>query len=301
MDILVVGGAGFIGSNLVEAINKEHNVTVMDNFITGSLENLSDIGPVRIIHVPADGKKALPDSTDVIFFEAGSSSAPMYMPDPSAAIKNTLMDFIEYLNYAKEQDAKIIYATSSSLYSRCKPPHREDMQIVPGTFYEATRLAIENYAKIYTELYGVKAIGLRYFSVYGPKEEAKKRFANLISQFMWAMAKEESPVVYGDGNQTRDFTYVKDVVRANLLAMKSGKTGIFNIGTGVSHTVNDMIRILNECMGKDIKPKYVANPIKNYVYDTLADTMKSEKELGFKAEYSLRKGIQELVKRNEAC
>jgi UDP-glucose 4-epimerase len=142
----------------------------------------------------------------------------------------------------------------------------------------------------------MQIIGLRYFSVYGPHEENKKSYANLISQFMWAIRKGEQPIVYGDGSQKRDFTYVDDIVEANMLAMKSAiGLGVFNAGTGKAIAINEMIELLNRKMGTNLKPKYIPNPISNYVHYTLADTKKAEKELGFKAKVSLEEGIAKLV------
>ena len=142
----------------------------------------------------------------------------------------------------------------------------------------------------------MKVIGLRYFSVYGPHEKSKGKYANLISQFLWNLQKDESPVVYGDGTQTRDFIYVDDVIEANMLAMDSERRfGIFNVGTGRSITVNEMVDLLNKKLGKNIKPRYIENPLRNYVQHTLADTSKAEKELGFKAKTSLEQGIDKLI------
>ncbi len=142
----------------------------------------------------------------------------------------------------------------------------------------------------------MKIIGLRYFSVYGPHEKSKGKYANLVSQFLWAMMEGKQPVIYGDGAQTRDFTYVEDVVRANLLAMKSDVNfGIYNVGTGKTYTLNQLVGILNQKLGILLSPQYVENKIKNYVQATLADTAKAKKELGFEAKISLEEGIDRLI------
>jgi UDP-glucose 4-epimerase len=157
--------------------------------------------------------------------------------------------------------------------------------------------AREGIARIYTELYGMNLVGLRYFSVYGPHEQHKGKYANNISQFLWEMAKGARPVIYGDGSQTRDFTFIDDVVEANILAMRSKLRGeIINIGTGVSYSFNSIIEKLNGAMGTTIAPKYVKNPLKNYVAHTLADTSKAEKLIGFRANVSLDEGIKRTVK-----
>ncbi len=171
------------------------------------------------------------------------------------------------------------------------------MPIYVTDYYTECRYAIERLAKLYNMLFDVKSVGMRFFSIYGPKEEYKGKYANIVTQFLWSMLKDESPVIFGDGNQTRDFTYVTDVVEALILAMKKDfEYEIFNVGTGVAHTFNEVVDLLNRLLGKNIQPVYRPNPIKNYVYHTLADTSKAEKVLGFKAKVNLEKGVSELIK-----
>ena len=167
------------------------------------------------------------------------------------------------------------------------------MPVKPGSFYEYSFYVREQAAELYAELYGLRVVGLRYFSVYGPHEEYKGRYANNISQFLWDMLKGKGPVLYGDGMQTRDFTYIDDVVEANILAMRSGLKGeVINVGTGVETTFNEIIKLLNAELGTNIEPTYIPNPIKNYVYRTQADTSKAYRLLKFKARTKLRAGIK---------
>ena len=142
---------------------------------------------------------------------------------------------------------------------------------------------------------GVSSAGMRFFSVYGPKEDAKKQYANMITQFLWQLQDGKTPLVYGDGLQTRDFTFVKDVVRALRLAMHSDYHGILNVGTGKAYSFNEVIEILSRKLGSDRMPEYMANPISNYVSHTLADTSKAEKEIGFRAQISLEAGIDAII------
>ena len=196
---------------------------------------------------------------------------------------------------------KVVYASSSSIYNGNKVPFREDMPIYVTDYYTECRYAIERLAKLYNILHGVKSVGLRFFSIYGPKEKFKGKYANIISQFLWAMLKDEPPVIFGDGTQTRDFTHVYDVVDALLLAWKRDfECEIFNVGTGVAHSFNEIVEILNRILGKNIRPIYKPNPIKNYVYHTLADTTKAERQLGFKAKIPLEEGIRSLIKEAES-
>ena len=192
---------------------------------------------------------------------------------------------------------KVIYASTSSLYGDFEPPHREDMNVYPRTLYEYTMFAREHLARTYYWAFGVKSIGLRYFSVYGPNELHKGRYANVITQFLWCLLKRKQPVIYGDGLQTRDFTFVLDVAEATIMAMESEdiECDIFNVGTGVETTFREIVRMLNNALGTDIRAKYVPNPIKKYVYRTKADTTKAEKILGFKARVDVKSGIEKMV------
>jgi UDP-glucose 4-epimerase len=222
----------------------------------------------------------------------------MYRNNPKL-VGEAINDAITVFEYAKKKECNVVYASSSSLYNGNKPPYREDMPIYVTDYYTECRYAIERLAKLYNTLYGVKSIGLRFFSVYGPREKYKGKYANIITQFLWAMLKDEQPVIFGDGNQTRDFIYVGDIVKALMLAMeKDFEYEIFNVGTGVVYSFNQIIDSLNELIGKNIKPIYKPNPIKNYVNDTLADTVKAEKMLGFKAKTTLKDGITRLIQEN---
>ena len=218
----------------------------------------------------------------------------MYKATPFL-VGEAINGFISVLETARRSGARLVYASSSSLYSGLLPPHREDMTIAVTDYYTEGRLAMERLAELYHRLYGVGSAGMRFFSVYGPREESKKQYANMVSQFLWQMRRGEEPVIYGDGSQTRDFTHVYDVVRALRLAMESDFQGVLNVGTGRACSFNEVIGMINAELGTDIKQKYVENPIKNYVQDTLADTGKCQEALGFQARISLEEGIRGLV------
>ena len=295
MKVVVTGGCGFIGSNLVERLVKEgHSVVVFDNLHTGSLKNIEGLN-VEFFNEPYSKLDELVPEAEVIFHLGIPSSSPMYKKNPKLVGK-AINDAIEVLEYAKKIGCKVVYASSSSIYNGNPVPYREDMPVYVTDYYTECRYAIERLAKLYHSLFGVKSVGLRFFSVYGPKEEFKKQYANIVSQFLWAMRRDEQPVIFGDGTQTRDFTHVYDVVDALLLAWKKDfECEIFNVGTGVAHSFNEVVEILNRILGKNIKPIYRPNPIKNYVYHTLADTTKAEKLLGFKAKISLEEGLRSIL------
>jgi UDP-glucose 4-epimerase len=222
----------------------------------------------------------------------------MFEPDPRRGVEVNVMGGLNLLQASAEAGVeRLVYASTSSLYGSQPVPWREDMPIpfAPNA-YAASKLAFEYLAKLYSNRGQVETVGLRYFSVYGPGEEPKGQYANMVSQFLWAIRKGDQPVVYGDGNQTRDFTYVDDVVRANFHALKTKSVGeIFNVGTGMETTISDMVNMLGDSLGKLAKPRYVPNPIRNYVYRTMADTSRAKKLLGFRAEVPLKDGIGRLA------
>jgi UDP-glucose 4-epimerase len=298
MEIIVTGGCGFIGSNLVESlINERHSVNVFDNMNTGNPNNLKGL-EAKIFSEPYSKIGSLVQKPDMIFHLGIPSSSPMYRNNPEL-VGEAINDAITVFEYAKKKECKVVYASSSSLYNGNKPPYHEDMPIYVTDYYTECRYSIERLAKLYNTLYGVKSIGLRFFSVYGPREKYKGKYANIITQFLWAMLKDDQPVIFGDGNQTRDFIYVGDIVKALMFATKKDfEYEIFNVGTGVAYSFNQIIDSLNELIGKNIKPIYKPNPIKNYVNDTLANTAKAEKMLGFKAKTTLKDGIAQLIQEN---
>jgi UDP-glucose 4-epimerase len=294
MKFIVTGGAGFIGSHLAEElIKKGCDVIVIDDLSLGVKENI----PKEATFIKGSSSKVseIPGLIDGIFHLGIPSSSPMYKEDPYLVGK-TINEAIAIFEYARKNQCKIVYASTSSIYNRNPIPYKEDMPIHVTDYYTECRYAIERLARLYYDLYNVKSIGLRLFSVYGPREEHKGKYANIISQFLWAILKDQSPIIYGDGNQTRDFIYVSDVVNAFILAMFSNiDCDVFNVGTGKNYSFNEVINLLNKCLGKDIKPIYKPNPIKNYVYHTLADTTKAEKVLKFKAKVSLEEGIRNII------
>ncbi|MBN2478043.1 NAD-dependent epimerase/dehydratase family protein [Candidatus Micrarchaeota archaeon] len=295
MKIISTGAAGFIGSNLTKRlVNEGHQVLAVDNMHTGSEENLKGIDVELMKCDSGEVEKWGSFEPEAIFHNGIYSSSPMYVQNPYLTSK-VIDEFLHILEYARKNDAKVVYASSSSVYNSIKPPHKEEMVPLVKDFYTEARYPMDRLGILYNEFYGIQVTGLRYFSVYGPNEKSKGKYANLISQFLWAIKKGEKPVVYGDGNQTRDFTYVDDVVEANILSMDKGISGVFNVGTGKYITINNMIKLLNEKMGTNLEPEYVENPIKNYVYETQADVEKAREVLGFEAKVKLEEGIEKLV------
>lgn len=300
--ILVTGGAGFIGSNIAKRlVELGHEVSVADNLFLGRVSNLRGL-KVKFYRMDLRDEK-LTDKLfkkgkfEYVFHEAACSSAPMFDKDPRHAVDVNVRGFMNVMQAATRGGVKrVVYASTSSIYHDLTPPHIETMIVTPKSFYTISKYLTELCAKQYLDEYGLESIGMRYFSVYGPNELHKGRYANIISQFLWVMRKGQRPVIYGDGEQARDFTYVDDVVDANLRAMNGGKPGeVYNIGTGNVTTFNQVVELLNLFLGKKIKPKYIPNPIHNYVPLTGASIEKARKELGFVSRYELKDGIEKLV------
>jgi len=304
MKVVVTGGAGFIGSNIVlRLVELGHEVTVLDNFSLGIEKNISSVRKqINIIKGDLLNEKLVRNAfkgADIVFNEAAASSSPMFFKNLKEAVSVNVEGFINVLNAARDNGVKkMIYASTSVVYGNRNQPLSEEMPLQPSNFYAASKLMNEHLARIFGQEYGLETVGFRYMSVYGPNEESKGIYANLVSQFLWAMRKNEQPVIYGDGKQTRDFIYVKDVVEANILAMESKKKmmgEIFNIGTGRCWSLNELIGILNKFLKKSIKPKYIEMPIKNYMASQLSDNKKINSVLGFKPKYMLEDGIKDMI------
>jgi len=295
--ILVTGGAGFIGSNLANELSKNHKVIVIDNLFLGDPKNLEkrvkfykmDTRELKIINEGFVAPRLRDDGYilevpvfrkfDYIFHFGNASSAPMYENDLKFSWQMTVDGFIEILKFAEiNKVKKLIYASTSSIYG-------------PETYYTTAFKTMEHLAN----LSPLETIGLRFFSVYGPNETHKGKYANVVTQFLWCMSKGRRPVIYGDGSQTRDFIYVGDVVRACILAMKKGRKGVYDIGTGKSYTFNEVVDLLNFKLGKKIKPKYVPNPINRYVYHTLCKDFSARDVFGFEPKVDLEEGIDKII------
>lgn len=290
MKSLVVGGAGFIGSNLAHRLD---DVTVVDCLLTGHRDNV----PAGAEYLEGDActrLSDLPDDFDAIFHFGGASSAPLFDEDPMRASDATVL-FQHVLEKARACDAPVAFASTSSMYQGCPKPYREDMHVQPQTLYEFSKFSMESLARSYAASYGLDITAFRFFSVYGPREEGKQRFANIVSQFLWCMRAGIQPLVYGDGSQTRDFTHVDDLLDALMLAYPKTKGfEVYNIGTGIEHTFNQVLEKLRAATGIDIEAQYIDNPITNYVQETQADWSKLS-ALGWSPRIDLDEGIRRLV------
>lgn len=305
-NILITGGCGFIGSNLAQALDTgDNNITIFDNFYYGKANQIGNLNEklrhnCYKIDVRNDSTKVEyeleKNKPDYIFHLAALSSAPQCTQDPKQAVQvnvNGFQSVMEAAWYYKVK--KVVYASTSSMYQGHQIPFNEEMCIRPKTVYEATFHDREALAFAYYHEFGVKSVGLRFFSVYGPNESHKKKYANNITQFLWDLQNNNRPKIYGDGRQSRDFIHVNDVVEALKKAAfydhQLLECNIVNVGTGVNTSFNDIVKSLNKKMGKDIKPEYLSNPIPNYVRTTKADISKATNLLKWEPKISLSEGI----------
>ncbi|MBL7206839.1 MAG: NAD-dependent epimerase/dehydratase family protein [Candidatus Aenigmarchaeota archaeon] len=288
MKILITGIAGFIGSNLAERLVKDgHEVLGYDNFLSGLPDNVKNLN-IEMVEKIDDLK------VDKIFHLGMPSSSPMYREDRFKIIEAVEIT-LKVLELAKKLNVHIVYATTSSIYNGNEPPYKEDMKVHITDFYTEARYFIERLFDLYDKFYGITSVGLRFFSVYGPNDQGKGKYANTVTQFALDMINGKEPVLYGDGSQERDFIHVEDVVEALIKASEHKKTDIFNTGTGKAYSFNDLIGAINKALGTEIKPKYIENPFKAYLSCTLADTTKAENVLGFKSKYEFEEGIKKQV------
>jgi len=301
MKYIVTGGAGFIGSHIVEAIAGSHEVVVIDNFSSGKLENLSMFADsVDGIQGSITDLPLLKDAfrgADGIFHLAAIASVARSVDDPAATHATNLTGTLNVLLAARDSGVrKVVFSSSSAVYGD-EPtlPKREDMLSVPLSPYAVSKLAGEYYCKVFSELFGVKTVSLRYFNVFGPRQDPQSEYAAVIPKFITRLLNNQPPVIFGDGKQTRDFVYVKDVVQANLLAMQSSATGTFNIGSGECIDLTTLAGTLSDLMNVDLRPVY-EEPRSGDIRDSVSDITAAKKGFGYMTCYSLDKGLAETIR-----
>ncbi len=297
---LVTGGAGFIGSNICsKLVSQGCFVRVIDNLLTGKKSNLSGIIE-KIEFIEADmgdekiARLAMKD-IDVVLHQGALPSVPRSVDDPAATHAHCLNATFTLLLAARDAGVKrFIYAASSSAYGDTPTlPKVETMPPNPLSPYAAAKLAGEYYAKVFYNVFGLETVSLRYFNVFGPHQDPTSQYAAAIPAFVTAVLKDKSPTVFGDGEQSRDFTYIDNVVEANLLAARAKHTAgeVINIACGQAVTVNETISIINDTVGKDIKPLY-ADTRPGDVKHSLADITLAEKTINYKPTIPFKKGLE---------
>lgn len=304
--ILVTGGAGFIGSHLVERLLREGDVVrVLDNFSTGMRANLSfpsgdsnrlEIveGDIRELGVVERAMRGV----EVVFHQAAMRSVPRSVKDPLGANEHNVSGTLHVLHAARTVGVRrVVYASSSSVYGdRPALPKREDQPPAPVSPYAVSKVAGEHYATVWTRLYGVETVGLRYFNVFGPRQDPASEYAAVIPRFiLWALAGEPLEV-HGEGTQSRDFTYIENVVEANLLAARAPGVGgeVFNVGCGRQISLLDIIARLESALGRTLARRHTPSRAGD-VSHTLADVAKGKRLLGYSPLIDFDEGFQRTV------
>jgi len=300
---LVTGGAGFIGSNICRRlVSQGCFVRVVDNLLTGKKSNLADVID-KIEFVQADmgdsevAQSAMKD-IDVVLHQGALPSVPVSVDDPAATHQHCINATFTLLLAARDAGVKrFIYAASSSAYGDSPTsPKLETMPVNPLSPYAVAKLTGEYYCSVFYNIYGLQTVSLRYFNVFGPYQDPTSQYAAAIPAFVTAILKDEPPTIYGDGEQSRDFTYIDNVVDANLLAAgaKYTKGEVINIACGQAVTVNEIIDMINELLGKNVKPIYT-DPRPGDVKHSLADIAAAQDLINFKPSVSFREGLRKAI------
>jgi UDP-N-acetylglucosamine/UDP-N-acetyl-alpha-D-glucosaminouronate 4-epimerase len=298
---VVTGGAGFIGSHLAAALAENGaRVRIIDNLSTGYERNIEAIGSA-VDFVKADVgdeqtlKKALND-VELIFHEAAIPSVPRSVDHPTETHQASVDATFKLLLAARDQNVRrVIYAASSSAYGdQPDLPKQEDMRPAPLSPYAVAKLVGEYYCQVFTRVYGLETVSLRYFNVFGPRQDPTSQYSGVISRFMSALMTGERPVIYGDGEQSRDFTYISNVIDANLRAAKSTAAvgEIINIANGHRTTLNELLEAMKGVTDKpNVTARYEA-PRAGDVRDSLADLTRARALLGYEPRVSLEDGLR---------
>lgn len=303
MKYLVTGGAGFIGSNIAKALLEAgHQVRVLDNFSTGRRENIREFvkdfelveGDIRSYHTVNQAVKGI----DVILHQAALPSVPRSINDPITTNEVNVGGTLNILDAAKDNNVqRVVFASSSSVYGdNPELPKHEKMHTNPKSPYAVSKLAAESYCRVFAQVYGIETVALRYFNVFGPKQDPTSQYSAVIPKFIKAILNDKKPVIFGDGEQSRDFTFVANVVHANILASQvECKTPItMNCATHVRITLNDLVEQLNEILDKNVKPVY--DDIRTGdVKHSFADIDLIKEKIGFEVKVPFLQGLKETV------
>ena len=290
MRVLVTGGAGFIGSNLVDALlARGDDVVILDNFASGRRERLDAFaGGVAVVEGDLrsyERAHAAVRGAEVVFHQGALPSIPRSIQDPLTTNGVNVDGTLNVLLAARDEGVRrVIFASSSSIYGDGPGlPRKETQPPAPIAPYAVSKLAAEAYCRAFWRAYALETVCLRYFNVFGPRQDPASQYAAVVPRFMKRLLEGEQPLVYGDGEQKRDFTFVGDVVQANLLAAEAdaiaGET--FNIAAGRTHTVNELAQTLATILGREIEPSHT-DPRPGDIRDSAADTSKAERMLGYR-------------------
>jgi nucleoside-diphosphate-sugar epimerase len=296
---LVTGGAGFIGSHLAEElVRRGHRVRVLDNLSTGKQRNLDHVPGVEFVKgdlADAEACAHAAHGTDYVLHQAAIPSVPRSVADPVTSNRSNIDGSLNILVAARDAGVRrLIYAGSSSAYGDTPTlPKREDMPTSPLSPYALQKLVAEQYCRMFTTLYGLETVTIRYFNVFGPRQDPGSPYSGVISLFSTALLEGRQPTIYGDGEQTRDFTYVANVVDGVLKACEAPSVSgeVINVATGGRISLNELLRTMNGILGTSVAPIY-AEPRVGDVHDSQADISKARALLGYEPHIGLEEGLR---------
>mgnify|MGYP000011619507 CR=1 FL=1 len=300
--VVVTGGAGFIGSHLaLKLAERGNHVTIVDDLSTGRVENIaallktSGAELVRGSVTDLSLLQSVFSGASYVFHLAAIPSVPRSIEDPLGTHQVNVTGTLNVLMAARDSNVqKVVYASSSSVYGDTPTlPKREDMMPSPQSPYAVAKLAGEYYCSVFHQVFGLPTVCLRYFNVYGPRQDPLSPYAAVIPKFITSVLQGRPPIIFGDGSQTRDFTYVEDATEANILAVESDATGIFNIGSGDRVSINELARLVLEILGKDLEPQHL-EPRAGDIRHSLADIALA-KTFGYTPRHSLSEGVRRTI------
>src|SRR3989440_4665040 len=300
---VVTGGGGFIGSHIVEELlRRKETVKIIDNFSTGKRANVEPFeDDAEVIEADLAEAKNLAQflkGADYVIHQAAIPSVPKSIIDPIKSHHANVDGTLKLLVACREAGVKrVVYASSSSLYGDSPTlPKHEEMMPNPLSPYGAQKLFAEMYCQVFTRAYGLETVALRYFNVFGPRQDATSQYSGVLALFIPAVLEGRRPTVYGDGLQSRDFTYVKNVVNANLLACTApGVAGqVFNVACGDRITLNSMLQQINKITGKDIAPIYADNRAGD-IKHSQSDITRAKEHLGYEPQVSFEEGLRHTI------
>jgi UDP-glucose 4-epimerase len=305
--ILVTGGAGFIGSHLVDRLLSEgFEVTILDDFSAGQMQNISRHKNAREFHVvhgdvrDAELVKKVVEDVDAVFHEAALVDVALSAKEPLLFNDVNVVGTLNLLRVCSDCGIRrFVFASSAAVYGDSRPAKKsEDMLLRPISPYGVTKLAAENYVRVFSKLYGLETVSLRCFNVYGPRQGVGSGYSGVITAFLNRLLNNQAPIIQGDGKQTRDFVNVDDVVSANMLALKSKNAvgEVFNIASGTAITINDLAKILQRITRKEYLKPVFTEPRAGDIKHCLADIGKAEGLLGFHQKVKISDGLSRLVR-----
>ena len=299
---VITGGAGFVGSHLVEELSKRgHQVVILDDLSTGKLENIAPLLEKGNVEFIQDSITDLPllqrlfRGADYVFHLAAIASVSRSVEVPQECHEVNATGTLKVLIAARDNKVKkVVNASSCAVYGDAPElPKREAMLPAPTSPYAATKSAAEQYCQVFHQIYHLPAVSLRYFNIFGPRQDPESDYAAVIPRFIKMAAQGKAPIIYGDGEQSRDFIFVKDVVAANILFAGNSASGVFNIGSGESTTINRLAQIISQLAGSKTPPIYKP-PRAGDIRHSLADIAKA-RAFGYNPKYNLEAGLKETV------